>query len=406
MSGRVVVGLVSVVFASCSVRNWVTGASMVASEREVALALGEPDPGLDSFDMRSIPTIPAPQHVRPCCAFGADLGVTVDGKVVPGYRVENIKAARELGRHEYDKGALSLSEDLSRFATSENNGLVYTCRGGFIDTAHVRDYADLTLFLTMKFILQLERGVTFELPGDGATRVVQLAPVPPEVIAQHGRWTVAIALAQWTAWRFSLWHEVVTWYGLESVRGFSEKASAFSPEDLYSNALGIRLAGGILSRGVVRSRADWDGQMDAWLRQALVRLGDLPEKTGRAVMRQLDGRWWDSGRTLPDFRLVKRRNFELSTPIRPWRLEDTGGPLDVAVANLCSAGPLPLPLPEQLGEQPLSSFLSLRFVVGPWAPPEFQLAADRTVPLDDLPRRIDEVRRAAREALGEGFDAP
>ena len=396
-----------VVCSSCSVRNWSTGSSLVASEREVALSLGEPDPGESGFDLRALPQLPAPQHVRPCCAFGVDLGVTVDGKPVPGYRVENIKAVSDLGQHEYDKGALSLNEDLSRFATSENNGLVYTCRGGFIDTAHVRDYADLTLFLTMTLVRQLERGGTFELPGDGATRVITLAPVPPELIARHGRWTVAITLAQWTAFRLSLWHEVVTWYGLESVKGFSEKASAFSPEDLYSNALGIRLAGGILSKGVVRSRSDWDRQVDAWLKQAFLRLKDLPEKTGRAVMKQLDGRWWDSSRTLPDFRLVKRRNFATTFPLKAWRLEDTGLPLDVAVANLCrDEAALPLEVPEVLGAVPAASLVSVRFDLGAWAPKGFPTAESRSVTADALPQLIEEVHRAARVELGEGFDSP
>jgi hypothetical protein len=47
-------------------------------------------------------------------------------------------------------------------------------------------------------------------------------------------------LAEWTAWQMSIWHETVTWFGWDAVPGFSEEASAFSPEDLYSNPLAAR----------------------------------------------------------------------------------------------------------------------------------------------------------------------
>ena len=39
-----------------------------------------------------------------------------------------------------------------------------------------------------------------------------------------------------------MWHELVTWAGRRTVSVFSEGFSAFSPEDLYSDLLGARLA--------------------------------------------------------------------------------------------------------------------------------------------------------------------
>ncbi len=38
------------------------------------------------------------------------------------------------------------------------------------------------------------------------------------------------AVGEWIAFQLGVWHEIATWYGWASVRGFSEKASAFSPE--------------------------------------------------------------------------------------------------------------------------------------------------------------------------------
>lgn len=396
--------LVALALSGCAGRNWLMGGSLVAPPREVARALGEPTSGLDAFDVRSVPQVPAPESTRPCCAFGMDLGIAVAGKVVPGYTVPNIKSARDLGAHEYDKGALALDTDLSRFATSENNGLVYTCRGGFFDSAHVRDYADLTLFLALRFVLGLEHGLKLDVPGDGAVRHLELAAVPAEVLEREGRWALATALAQWVAYQFSQWHEVVTWYGLESFKGFSERASAFSPEDLYSNAIGIRLAGGILTTGGVRSRKDWDTQLDAWMREALVRLKDVPETLGRRAMASLDGRWWDSKRTLPDVLLVKRRGFPAET-LTPWRLEDTGVPIDPVLARSCE-GATALTLAAPVA--PASAHVSLRFEVGAWAPPEFPLidAAHRDVVVEQLPALVEQVHREMRETFGPEFDRP
>jgi hypothetical protein len=39
------------------------------------------------------------------------------------------------------------------------------------------------------------------------------------------------------------WHEIAIWYGWANVPMFSERPSAVLPEDMYSNLLGIRIAG-------------------------------------------------------------------------------------------------------------------------------------------------------------------
>lgn len=43
-------------------------------------------------------------------------------------------------------------------------------------------------------------------------------------------------------------HGVATWYGSAPVPGFPEKASAFSIEDHYSNALGAMIADVLIDR--------------------------------------------------------------------------------------------------------------------------------------------------------------
>src|SRR5262249_42578749 len=149
-----------------------------------------------------------------------------------------------------------------------------------------------------------------------------LKAIPAELMERLGRWEVAITLAQWAAFQISVWHEIVTFYDYESIKGFSEKVSAFSLEDLYSNAVGLRVAGGILRSQRVLARQEWDAQMDAWIAVSLQRLGALPTDLGRRAMKAVDGRWWDSRKQLPDWTLVSRRSFDLGPRVTPWRIPD------------------------------------------------------------------------------------
>jgi hypothetical protein len=116
----------------------------------------------------------------------------------------------------------------------------------------------------------------------------------------------------------SIWHEIATWYGWESVPGFSERASAFSPEDLYSNMLGTRLMLAVVQKREARSESEYNRAVDAWLARSLELLGAVPSELGGEVAEAVDGLWWDSTKRVPDPGLVQRRNFAIGDPIRPW----------------------------------------------------------------------------------------
>jgi hypothetical protein len=394
----------------CVARNWSGGKGALVSEQQVAVALGDGTAQSERFDPAALPVIPPPRHVRPCCAFGMDLEVTLGGSRVPGYATSNIIGVADLGRHEYDNGPMTLNQDLARFITVEKNGLVYTCRGGFVDTAHVRDNADLTLFLTMQIVAALPGPTVVTLKGDGATKRVVIKAIPPELMDRLGRWEVAITLAQWASYQISIWHEIVTWYGYESFPGFSEKVSAFSLEDFYSNALGARIAGGILRNQRVRTRAEWDDLVPAWIAASLQRLGALPTDLGRRAMKSVDGRWWDSHKRLPDWTLVTRRNFEIGSRVRPWRLAEADLPDDPVMSAACapSAAALPLEIPEHLGGSAIKDLVTVDFEVEGWAPASFPFAdaSSRRVTNADFERLVATIRREAQTTFGAGFDRP
>lgn len=351
----------------------------------------------------TIPRIKPPSAIRPCCAFGMDLRAKAGPIPVPGYKNGNVLGPEEVGAHGYDNGNLE----------SENNGLVYTCRGGFIDIAHIRDNADRTLFLAMELARQLPGGMTIEMPEEGVKRRVVVKPVPPEVLARYGRWSVATTLAQWVNYQFSIWHEMATWYGWESIKGFSERLSAFSLEDLYSNVVGGRLAAGIVMNHESDSRSAYERAMNAWTREALRRLAAVPRVDGRRAMQSVDGLWWDSKQRLPENKLVLRRNLETASPLSGWLVADAvaKGPVQDELKQMCAKKPAPLPLtvPERLGDQKIEELITLEFeFVGAWLPQDFPVTAQKGTVFTqaEFAAIIKDIRAKGKKDLGPSFDKP
>ncbi|HEY0133413.1 MAG TPA: DUF4056 domain-containing protein [Nannocystis sp.] len=370
--------------------------------RAVAKALHDPVGLAMPFDPASVPDFKAPQKVRPCCAFGVDLKAKVGPVPVPLYENENILSPDKIGPHGYDKGEL----------TKENNGLVYTCRGGFIDLAHVRDTGDNTLFLAMQIARGLPGEITIQMPDQGTKRRITIKAVPEALLARYGRWTVAAALASYVAYDLSIWHEVVTWYGWESTMGISEKLSAFSPEDTYSNVLGINLVAGIVLEREASSREQYDQSMEVWIREAMRRLGAVKEEQGRKAMKAVDGLWWDSNKRLPDWKLVTRRDLHITSPVPPWIVEDSlpADKLTPEVKQMCQGQPPPLPLEieDRIGNTKIEDLVAIQFEFDEWIPKDFPLPADKgqSVQRTDIPKIVEDIRQKAAQDLGAGFDQP
>lgn len=375
--------------------------ALLANSEQVARALGDSVELRASFDPASVPDIDPPTRLRPCCAFGQDLRAKLGPVPVPFFEQENILSPREVGPHGYDKG------DLKR----EHNGLLYTCRGGFIDLAHVRDNADRTLYLAMQIARALPGGLTLELPEEGTLRRLRLQALPPGLLAREGRWTTATAIASWVNYQLSIWHEVVTWYGWESIPGISERVSAFSPEDMYSNVLGTNLAAGIITNREARSRDQYDESMEAWIGEALRRLGAVDKAHARAAMAAVDGLWWDSSKRVPDWKLVTRRYVDIDPPLSGWlvarALAQDG---DSRVARMCRGQPPPLSLrvPQRIGNIDIAELATVELEFAGWLPKQFPLPAKQgdLVTQAEFAAIVADIRRAGAEQLGPGFDRP
>jgi hypothetical protein len=395
----------------CSVAaRWL--APEAPTRRDAAVLLSEESTAALSHRLRptGIPDIPVRTHLRPCCAFGYDLRVRVAFLPILGYRLVNLKTIDEIGPHHYDSGVFTLGSE-GGLVDEEDNGLVFTCRGGFIDTAHVRDYADWTIYFGSRLFEQLESGTTIELPDEAGKRRVVLERMDPELLRRHDPVALTMAIAQWLAFQLSIWHEIATWYGWSAVPGYPEKLSAFSPEDLYSNVLGTKIAVAAAFERAARSETLYDHSVDAWLRAVVDFLGSASKETAIEAMRSLEGVWWSPAARLPDPGVVLRRSLSIGETVTPWLVPEAlaSEALSALLLRECSGWPSPLSLtiPSSFEGTPLRTLATLEVEVDPAiaSQPPFD-ALGSSVTQDDFPVILAAIREQNRREFGPRADQP
>ncbi|MDC9604848.1 DUF4056 domain-containing protein [Xenorhabdus griffiniae] len=270
----------------------------------------------------ALPPIAPPEGLRACCAFGYNLKAQLWNIPIPFYDIDNIVEAKKLGEHHYNDSVVGASAALLG-VSNEKVGLLYTHKGGFIDISHVRDTADYTLYLFSQIYAHLGQERELTLNNELAARKMHFfAFTPPQDPA--GRYTLSAYLAAKLAFQLAAWHEIAQWYGYQSVPGFSEGISAFSPEDLYSNLLGARLALTLILEGHASSIAQFSDAMTKILPIALHELGDNPKSGTKEMFDSVDGLWWNSYQRIPEKFLVLHRNYDIQdnrSPLMPFGKE-------------------------------------------------------------------------------------
>lgn len=310
------------ILVSCTSQRPTWVYTMEASDSAVHAALDSDPyyPYVWDSDREMTPDFEPPIHLRPCCAFGKDISVQLSKLPVPGYRVANVVSADDLGPHVYDAGFAGKGTDREVKAT-ENNGLVYTCRGGFIDTAHVRDYADWTVYLAHKFWRHLGESLTLNFPPELGPRQIVLQAIDVEGLDESQKTVLAVTMAEWAAYHLSVWHEIAQWYGYGTFPTlFPEYASAFSLEDLYSNMLGSKIAAALIYSIATDSDQVYARNFDIWLENSLKYMGAVRAESTRAYIASVDQLWWDSSKRLPDKYVVRKRVYNVATRQVPLRV--------------------------------------------------------------------------------------
>ncbi|MBI2188676.1 MAG: DUF4056 domain-containing protein [Acidobacteria bacterium] len=281
------------------------------------------------------PPQPLPKpNTRFCCVFGQpNLQKAAMVPLIHGAGAGGIVEVNGLKFHDYENW----------FWTGETNGILYTCKGGFIDVGHVRDMADRTAYLAVQAHQMLPRGgvYLYQNQREGGTINVHFH-------AQNVKSgpAIEIPLAQRIAYELGLWHEIWSWCDAD------ERYSAFSPEDLYSNLTGTLIAAQVLSQMSLGNfdLADYNKRMGSAVPSALALLGAVAAADTQAAMDVVDVHknpagpgWWDSTKTLtlpPDF--IRKRHLGAFKEVRP---------VLVPGANVCGAlaQPARWPVPEKDG---------------------------------------------------------
>lgn len=238
-----------------------------------------------------------PKVIRTCCAFGYDVKV----EMLPFVKVGEITAPGLLGDHKF------------MGVKTENNGIIYTHRGGFIDIGHLRDIADVTRYLFNLIRENKQNGIkNFKLGREGGLKMLNVQI--PEDFSDSDMANLAGKIA----YDVSVWHEIATWYGVSYLPFIPERYSSFSFEDAYSNLLGVRL-----SIDAILSGEDFDSRMTHNISQALTDLHAVEtiDET-KAAMDAVNGIWWTDKVKYPNRNLLIEREYNILDSVIPWVLPE------------------------------------------------------------------------------------
>jgi hypothetical protein len=246
----------------------------------------------------SAPTIMQLSETRPvsrrCCTLGGSTSPSLD------------PATLWQEPHQYNT---------SQLPGGGETGYVYTRYGGFIDFGHARDFIDMTRYFTQKYrdaaSLPVHRN-GLPLFNEGADIVLLAEQVTPKP-----DYAICALIGAKLAFEYSVWHEIVSYFPQSG--SIDEKYSAFAPEDLFSNAVGV-VAG---FRTLFNTTVEFDVAADQTLREVLEFLGPVAKETTEAATQYVKGRWWkQSLSSLNPFSEAARRNFLSAGAIKPWLITD------------------------------------------------------------------------------------
>ena len=232
--------------------------------------------------------------IRTCCGFGVEIGIAG----VPFAKKTDITSREIMGTHTYMGGR------------TEQNGIIYTRRGGFLDMGHLRDCADWTAYLYN--LIKASQTDSYyrhiELRNEGGAKSLDLN-VPADLSEDE-----IISLAGKISFDLSMWHEISTWFGASYVPLIPEKFSSFSPEDMYSNLMGVHLG-----MRAIKNNEDYDKAMTTELDKMLDSLEsvDTEEETYNAMLK-VNEVWYTNQKKYPNKNVVLKRYIKFGPELIPW----------------------------------------------------------------------------------------
>jgi hypothetical protein len=252
--------------------------------------------------------------IRTCCSFGTEMQMFG----LPGIKLTEITSLDKIGTHHYlgDK--------------SEENGIVYSRRGGFIDMGHLRDQVDWTAFL----YLQLTKNKSAEklemiLGHEGGEKTLN-AKIPSSLTDSD-----LVLLAGKIAYDLSVWHEIATWFGASTIPFIPER---YSIEDPFSNLLGVTI--GIKA---LQSELPFEEAVTNIIDETLKNMDVVfNEAETYMAMESVRDIWWTRERKLPSSRVLLKRQIQVYPCLQPWLVpgwtSENKEPIELIVPELASNG--------------------------------------------------------------------
>ena len=235
---------------------------------------------------------PPPRIIRTCCSFGVD--VKVAG--MPFVKYTEVTSPELIGNHKY------------LGSKAENNGIIYTEKGGFIDMGHLRDIADFTAYLYLLIQDQRHNGAfSLKLGNEGGMKTLTVN-VPEKFTDED-----VVHLAGRIAYDLSVWHEISTSYGASFIPLVPERYSSFSVEDAYSNLLGVHL--GMKS---ILGSGEYESEMTVNVKDVLESLNAVKDRESTIeAMNAVKDIWWSGKAKLPSRKVLIKRQFEVYDCVYP-----------------------------------------------------------------------------------------
>jgi hypothetical protein len=200
-----------------------------------------------------------------------------------------------------------------RYRPSEKDGIVYTCRAGHVDIAHLRIAADWTAHLTARtyrHLMKNDPGFSYKLAVDRSREYVQLtypanwSSLPEPQRSEIAR-EIALAVGPYLTYTMTTWHEILTWFGFKCVGLPNEFPSAFSWEDSFSNLLGTVVA----VQALQDTEHPFNEAMGIALDREMQKLGIQPAGVAKQASESVKGTWYTGNLVM--FVTMKKRNFDI-----------------------------------------------------------------------------------------------
>ena len=220
----------------------------------------------------------------------------------------------------------------------EVGGIIYTCKAGHLDLGHIRGNADNTRYLVKKMRSALEnnsKGFGFTITGELSRHTVKLTyPAGWETNPDKERIIneIAYATGPYLSHQATVWHEILTWFGVHFIGFEQEFNSAFSWDDMYSNVLGTQLA----VKAMKTPGQSFDQAMTNELNKKLKELNVQPREVAIKASDKMRNIWY-TGNLVPDMK-IRHLDIGLDGYISPMLVpgitECTDAPVNIAVPSL------------------------------------------------------------------------